>query len=444
MRVLFTVHGYPPTHSAGAERQTERMAQWLVAQGHHVEVFAIEQLDAAALRVETQEQDGVTIHRVFYNTRGADGAFSNSYDHPDIGKALRQILKEHYFDLVHVISGYMMGGQVIHTAHEAGLPVVLSLMEYWFLCTRLNLLQITGALCSGPETDQKCMRCLMEDKRRFRRPAEVAPLVMDAFWAVAQHLPFAHQTTDAITQRRITLQQALNTADVVICNSHFLVKKFAEYGFNTDRYVHIRQGLPEAGTAKPARKPRADGVLRLGYIGQIKPHKGVDLAITAVVKLLKAGKKVTLDIWGNEKENPQYTAMLTNLAEKRPEIRWNGRYTGSKVWDVLAGLDTLIVPSRWYENSPNVILESFEMRVPVIVADLGGMAELVEAGKSGLHFRLNDAGDLACQIQRLIEDPSLLHQLEAGIPAVKTIDEEMEAVVAEYTRLLAVTVNPII
>ncbi len=435
MRVLLTVHGYPPSHSAGAERQAERMAQWLTRHGHHVEVFAVEQLDAP-FRIDTSEQDGVTVHRIFYDLRGKDDAFTNSYDHPQIGIALRQVLAQRNFDLIHVISGYLMGGQVIHTAHEAGLPVVISPMEYWFLCTRLNLLQITGSLCSGPESDEKCMRCLMEDKRRYRRPAEVAPVMMDAFWTVARHLPFAHHTTDAIIRRRITLQNALNAADLVICNSRFLIEKFGEFGFDTRRYIHIRQGLASTGDVKPVPTPRPDKTLRVGYVGQIKPHKGIDLLIEAVLKLINAGTPISLNLWGNETEDRIYTETLKSRSVNYPAIQWNGPYTGAKVWDVLASLDTLVIPSRWYENSPNVILEAFEMRLPVIVANLGGMAELVEHEKSGLHFQHNNVSNLAHQLQRLFDEPALLAQLQNGIPVVKTIDEEMEAVVAEYRQLL--------
>ncbi len=38
MRVLIAVHGFPPSHSAGAERLAQRIARWLVGQGHEIEI----------------------------------------------------------------------------------------------------------------------------------------------------------------------------------------------------------------------------------------------------------------------------------------------------------------------------------------------------------------------------------------------------------------------
>ncbi|MBZ0277075.1 MAG: glycosyltransferase [Anaerolineae bacterium] len=434
MRILIAAHGFPPTHSAGAERRAERMARWLAANGHVVEVFAVEKLDEPGFRVETTMQDGFKVHRLYYDVKAGD-FFHNLYDYPAAGEALRAVLAQGQFDLVHVVSGYLLGGQAIHTVREAGLPVVITLTEYWFMCARLNLIQPTGALCNGPETDEKCMRCLMEDKRRYRLPAQSAPQVMDAFWSVAQRFPFAVKQTAQIHERQQTLRQALDAATLVICPSHYLISKFAEFGFDTGSFIFLRQGLATPVGNKPTVE-RADSTLRLGYTGQIKRHKGVDLLVDAVVGLLDAGQAVSLDLWGSETEEPDYVAQLKAQTAHYPAIHWNGRYTGAKVWEVLAGLDVMVMPSRWYENSPNVILEAYEMGVPMIVTDLGGMAELVEHETSGLVFELNNAEDLRRQIERLLHEPGLLDKLRAGIPPVKTIEQEMREIVGHYEQLM--------
>jgi glycosyltransferase involved in cell wall biosynthesis len=410
------------------------MARWLSANGHTVEVFAVEKLDEPGFRVETTVQDGFTIHRLYYDVKAGD-AFRNLYDYPPAGDALRAVLAKGQFDLVHIVSGYLLGGQAIHTAREAGLPVVITLTEYWFMCARLNLIQATGALCTGPESDEKCMRCLMEDKRRYRIGAQAVPPLMDAFWSVAQRLPFASAQTAQIAERQTTLRRALDAATLVICPSHYLINKFGEFGFDTERFVFLRQGLATPTGDKPAVE-RQDSTLRLGYTGQIKRHKGVDLLVDAVVALLDAGEAVSLDLWGSETEEPAYVADLKAQTASYPAIHWNGRYTGAKVWEVLAGLDVMVMPSRWYENSPNVILEAYEMGVPMVVTNLGGMAELVQHEHNGLVFTLNDASDLRHQVARLLHEPGLLGHLRAGIPPVKTIDTEMREIVGFYAGLL--------
>jgi len=94
------------------------------------------------------------------------------------------------------------------------------------------------------------------------------------------------------------------------------------------------------------------------------------------------------------------------------------------------------VPSLWYENSPNAILEAFAHRTPVIAADLGSMRELVEHGRNGLRFAPADAASLTAQLLRLAAEPSLLSTLRAGIGPVRPAAREVGDLEALYLDLL--------
>lgn len=436
MKVLIAVHGFPPSYYAGAERAAERIALWLVGQGHQAEVFTCEKLDDPDTRVETRNQNGIIVHRLYHDVKAGDH-FQNLYDDVRVGQAFRNLLEHNTYDVLHVVSGYLLGGQVIHTAKARGLPVVLTLTEFWFMCFRLNLLTALNELCVGPETDDKCARCVLEDQRRFRLPAQQAPAVMDAFWSVAKHAPFARQQKAAVARRRESLMQALAAADVVICPSHFLMNTFKAYGFETSRAQYVLYGIqhPTVEAQAAARERRQAGTLRLGYVGQIKPHKGVDIIIDAVTLLLDAGAALTLDIWGTTSGAPDYGAALEKQTVSYAAIQWSDSYSSEQLWDVLGRFDVLIVPSRWYENSPTVILEAFALGIPVIATNLGSMPELVKHDVCGLLFEKDDAHDLRRQIKRLLDEPDLLAQLRAGIPLVPTIDDEVGAFYKHYQRL---------
>jgi len=432
VKVLIAIHGYPPTYYAGSERAAERIAQWLIMHGHHVEVFTCERLDDPDTRVETSTENGVVIHRLNYDLKTGD-YFQNLYDDPRVGAAFRQVLKQNTFDVVQVVSGYLLGGQIIHAAKEGRIPVVLTLTEFWFMCFRLNLLTANNEMCIGPESDEKCMRCVLEDQRRDRLPAEKAPMVMDAFWGVAKHAHFAREQTATLARRRETLMTALNAVDLVICPSQFIMRKFGEYGFDTSRFVYLRHGLKQP----PQKFKLTDnkGVLRLGFLGQIKAHKGVDLIIDAVLPLIDQGAPISLEIWGSKVGNPSYGEGLEYQTKDYPTIRWAGSYNSDQLWNILSTMDILIIPSRWYENSPTVILEAQTFGLPVITTRLGGMQELIQHEKNGLLFELNNVKDLRTQIQRLLNEPSLLAQLRAGIPNIPTIDDEVGAIYAHYQKL---------
>jgi glycosyltransferase involved in cell wall biosynthesis len=107
------------------------------------------------------------------------------------------------------------------------------------------------------------------------------------------------------------------------------------------------------------------------------------------------------------------------------------------VGEILAGLDMVVVPSIWYENSPLTIQEAFIARVPVITANEGGMAELVRDGIDGLHFRLGDAADLRRKLRYVATHPDVLERLRDGIPAVPGIEAHAATLLGRYRTLWA-------
>ncbi len=436
MRILIAVHGFPPTYTGGAEGRADRTARWLMQQGHSVEIFTVESVNSPGFRVETREDNGLTVHRLYYTIGETPNPFRSGYDYPPIGEALSALLAQRTFDLVHLISGYLLGAQIIHATHHAGLPVIVTLTEYWFMCEQLNLIWPGGEVCSGPESDQKCARCIAEEKRRYRLPAQWIPGFRESYWALNKWDQYSNQMAEEIAHRRVTLRQALDSVELAICPSLFLKNKFTEFGFNTERFVFIRQGV----RTRPDNVARIErhlfDPLRIGYLGQIKHHKGVDLLVDAALQLLGDGHRLSLDLWGNEEESRSYVEALKRKTAAYPVIRWNGVFQGGSVWQVLAELDVIVVPSRWYENSPNVILEAHHMGIPVITTDLGGMAELVEHNVDGLLFGLNNSVDLAQQLSRLMLEHDLLGKLQAGIKPVGSIDMEMKTLMEHYQQVI--------
>jgi glycosyltransferase involved in cell wall biosynthesis len=377
----------------------------------------------------------VDVTRLWLSSSDGQNLFRWSYDNPQIGEAVARRIAEHRPDVVHVISGYLVGRPALAAARAAGVPTVLTLMEFYFLCWRLNLLRPTNRLCSGPESAEKCTACWFEQKRRFKWADRIAPRALELFWSRLPHGDVFESVARQVASRQESLKEALTWADVVISPSRTMLEAFERHGYPVGQFVAMRQGL--GNPIRSAPRPRRDSsLLRLGCFGQIKPHKGIDLLIDAVRRMLREGRSVTLDIRGAEHEDAGYVHRLKQKTAGSPEIRWHGAYTAEECWDALAQIDALVVPSRWLENSPNVILEAFTMRVPVVATRLGGMAELVAHDTSGLLFTLNDAEDLYRQLRRLSDEPHLVERLSANAPPVRTLDDEMREVVGLYERLL--------
>jgi glycosyltransferase involved in cell wall biosynthesis len=69
-----------------------------------------------------------------------------------------------------------------------------------------------------------------------------------------------------------------------------------------------------------------------------------------------------------------------------------GPYYRTGMSRVSQGLDVIVVPSVWHENSPGAVLEAFAHQVTVIASDTGGITELVHHGEDGLFFAPSNAG----------------------------------------------------
>jgi glycosyltransferase involved in cell wall biosynthesis len=106
----------------------------------------------------------------------------------------------------------------------------------------------------------------------------------------------------------------------------------------------------------------------------------------------------------------------------------------------MARLDVTVVPSIWYEVGPLSMLESFAAGTPVVASPLGNMADLLQDGINGLHFRPGDEGHLAQQLQSLIDQPSLLERLRAGVKPPRSIDDEMQQLITIYNSVFRHTI----
>jgi glycosyltransferase involved in cell wall biosynthesis len=113
----------------------------------------------------------------------------------------------------------------------------------------------------------------------------------------------------------------------------------------------------------------------------------------------------------------------------------HGRYEPTQVGELLRDIDVLVVPSRWPEIGPFVILEAFAAKTPVIAARMGNMPELVDHNVNGLLFEPDSASDLQAHMRRFLEEPDLYERLRAGIPAVRTQDQEVAEIFDIYAQI---------
>ena len=84
---------------------------------------------------------------------------------------------------------------------------------------------------------------------------------------------------------------------------------------------------------------------------------------------------------------------------KLTSVNYRGRLSRQDTLAAMKRARFLMFPSEWYEGFPVTIAESFACGVPVLCSRLGGMQEIVDDGRTGLHFRPGDPSDLAEKVQ---------------------------------------------
>ncbi len=403
LRVLQVIHGFPPYYMAGSEVYTYKLTKALASlPGTEVSVFSrVEDPYPTPYSMRREDFDGIPVYRIVKGSR--DYLFEDKYLDPRVDDAFRKFLAEIHPDIVHIGHLSHLSTNLVAIAKAAKIPVVFTLHDYWMQCLRGQLITSKMQLCPGPSED-RCVTCM----RYYFRSAKEA----------REH----YRQWDAHA-RAICAQ-----VDHFIAPCRFLQKKFEEWGIPADRISYLDYGFD--GTPFQNFKKESSPKIRFGFTGRIIPVKGVDLLIEAINGLDPS--LVELNIFGASNSETPYLKRLV----KNGNVKFLGDYDNRDIADVFQEIDVLIVPSRWYENSPLVIHEAFLAGVPIITANIGGMAELVKDGENGLLFQVNDPKDLQAKMQRFLDHPELLHTLTKPVTPVRSIQEDAQDILAIYRKVL--------
>jgi GT2 family glycosyltransferase/glycosyltransferase involved in cell wall biosynthesis len=449
MRVLLVVHGYPPAGSGGTEIYVHSLALALRAQGEEVFVLARE-ADPGRPDFATREEtvDGLRVLRV-NNTYREVRSFRDSYLSAPVRRIAGAWIEEVRPDVAHLHHLTGLSGDLPLECARRGLPAVLTLHDYWLICHRGQLLDRDLRRCAGPLPDG-CSRCLGE-AAMAESIAGAAAAGARLARALARRLPsgvvrpfrrvaaaaVARDGQDAETLRRArALQQACRAATRCLALSRTVHERFLAFGVEAARLEPHELGLDLAPFRGLQWTP-GEGRLRIGFLGSLMVSKAPHLAIEAFGGL--PPERASLHLFGAHAAyhgDDRYRTRLEPLL-RLPGVHYGGPLPHDRVPAALAGLDVVVVPSVWLENSPLVIREAFAAGVPVVAAALGGMAEMVEDGRSGLLFRPGDAADLRRCLTRLLEEPGLRARLRDGIPPVKDISEDAACTRRIYAECLA-------
>ena len=439
MKILLVSPHYPPRFMGGVEVYTQRLARALSARNHAVQIVAVDAIDGASvdgIQVETTLDAGVEVSRL--SLPAAQG-FRNTFHRPEVERWLRDHLDRHRPDVVHLQSGYLIGDAVLAAASATATPLAVTLHDFWFICPRITLQHPDGRCCTGPDTPAKCAGCLATEQRRYRLPYRLlgprsSAVVTQLFARLPRSWSAIPNLAADVASRRSRLLGGLATADAILSPSQFVRRQLMEAGFDGSRIEVVRLGVEPVPRAARRAIAENDVRLRIGFLGQIAPHKGVHVLIEAMRYCRE--RRIELVIHGRFDRDVAYTTRLRQLAEGDPRIVLAGPLERSQVADFFARIDVLAVPSLWYENSPLVILEARAAGRPLLASRLGALVEQVADEQDGLLAEPGNPRAFAAHIDRLAGTPELVDRLASALQPPATVDEEVEALCQVYARLV--------
>jgi glycosyltransferase involved in cell wall biosynthesis len=402
-KVLYVLHNHPALFPGGAEAYALELYETL-RDSTEFEPLLVSRIGSNIASARASHPGapfsavGDDPNQYFLYTQTDDFDFftMTSRDKNLYTQYVADFIKAHKPDIVHfqhtLFIGYDLVSAVRRLLPDA--PIFYTLHEFIPICHRDGqMFRTSGELCTHA-SPRRCNECF---------PA-IPP--QDFF----------------LRERFIKLH--LDNVDMFLAPSRFLLERYVEWGIPRDRIRFEDYGRIRVDDVAPST-PAAGGVRnRIGFFGQLNYFKGVDVLLQAMAQLGDQGVDAHLSLHGANLElqpkqfRDELEVLLSKITAGPDNVTLAGKYVHDDLPRLMAEVDWVVVPSRWWENSPLVIQEAFLHQRPVICSDIGGMAEKVADDIDGLHFRAGDPRSLARVLERATTTPGLWESLRAGIPDV--------------------------
>ncbi|MGB3757386.1 MAG: glycosyltransferase [Rivularia sp. (in: cyanobacteria)] len=297
---------------------------------------------------------------------------------------VKQKLSSSKYDVVHIQNFFpLISPSVYYAAKSEGVPVVQTLRNYRLLCPN-GLFFRDGGVCEDCMGKNIPYPGVFHGCYRESRPASGAVATM------------------------LSVHRAMRTwskmVDLYITLTEFARQKFIEGGLPAEKIVvkpNFINPNPEVGNGT--------GGYAL-FVGRLSVEKGLDTLLAAWEQL---NQQIPLKIVGDGPLAPEVESAVKRL----PSVEWLGRRPMSEVHELMGEAAFLVFPSKWYETFGRVAVEAFAKGTPVIAANIGAIAELVDSGRTGLHFRPGDAEDLAAKVEKVLDNKDILTKMRTEVRA---------------------------
>jgi glycosyltransferase involved in cell wall biosynthesis len=381
MNILFICHDFPPHRMAGAQLYVKSLAEAINASGHFKvdvlhPVFRGELEPGAFLKIQ---QSNLIVFK--YGKVRTGNNFLQVRDER-ILEDIAKFIKQNNYDIIHVHTLAEFTAAALEASIESSKPTIMTAHDQWLICEQWFMIDpTTSRHCGGPTSPEKCADCFLAC---MGNAPEISKVDLVKYQAMRLH----YMKLLAKRLKRLYVP------------SQSLANDFANFGIPGAKVLPL--GL-KPSFPLPKKKNRA---ITFGYLGQIRPAKGLHTLIEAFVKF--CSHDVKLEIHGNYEQTP-YTAKLLYMSKKHPGIDFCGPFVPEDLPRIYSGLDLMINPSM-NESFSITIREAFQHGVPVVASNVGGIPEILNNNHNGFLFPPGDSQYLGKILSHLSKKPSKNYQ----------------------------------
>ena len=452
-RIALLVHGWPPHNATGVEVHAQALAHAWVAQGATVEVLHAHMLPG------TQEDAGAAnVHGTVVRTHeGALGVSrlslrraataDEALEAPGVETAVAAWLDAVQPTVVWCEHSIHLGLGALKAAAARGVPVIHRAHDHWLVSPQY--LSVRPDLQPMVPNDSGALARI--DLLRERHPllapglgGTIAPEL-----ATAEHLQALSTMLDgdadalhasgidgatfrsAVEARRALerrRREAVRGVDLVLAPTHTLAAVLRNAGLPCPVEV-LPCGIEERGLEAVPAAPTTP--LSLGFVGTLAPHKGLDVLLAA----LEGQSGFALRVFGTTDDPQRLHEVRTRIERVGGELI--GAYEPSAIAEAFSRFAVLVMPSRWPEVAPFVLLEARAARRAIVASAVGGVSELVVDGREALLVPPSDALALRAALLRLRDEPDLVTQMASRCVAPASIQHEAGACLELMARMQA-------
>ena len=381
--------------NGGSETYIFKLGAYLQSMGHEVQYFGMEHEGRCVgnrVNAYTSDMDfhgGSKLSKLTYPLKTIYSS--------EARKKLRLVLEDFQPEVCHLnnFNYQLTPSTLLEIAKwkKEGHPcrVIFTAHDYQLVCP--------NHMCNNPNTGENCEKCLGGHFGNCTKGKCI-------------HGSLAKSAVGTLEAMLWNGCGVYKNIDVMICCSEFLKTKMDCNPLFAGKTLALHNFVDKVEREKTEKQ---DYVL---YFGRFSREKGID----TLLKVCKALPDIPFVFAG--------TGPLEGEIAGVPNIKNVGFQRGQALENLIRQARFSVYPSQWYENCPFSVMESQLYGTPVLGADIGGIPELIEVGKTGELFESGNAAQLEEKIRTLWEDRELTARYSENCAHLRFDD------VAAYTEKL--------